>query len=91
MRSYRYRDNACGITSRSLTAARRNLHKVGDVKEIRGYRFTSTRYAGFTNPLTTDHESVMIIGTAGTARFEGVLWGYYGRGQKLAWTTPEGN
>jgi hypothetical protein len=76
----RYRDNSGGVTHKSLAAMSRNLRKVGDVLEIRGYRFVSTRHPKGCNPYTTDHEAVLVKGTKGTARFDGFLWGYGGTG-----------
>ena len=77
----RYRESSAGVTDKSKKAAALNLDKIGDVKEIRGYRFTSTRKMG-NDTYTTDHECVLVRGTKGTARFQGFLWGYSGEGPR---------
>lgn len=68
----RYRDNACGVTNVTLRKMGRAIAKLGRIKSIRGYRYIG-RY-------NVDHEAVLVRGENGTARFEGVLWGYYGEG-----------
>lgn len=74
----RYRDHSHGITNNSLRKAHNNLHKLGTVTEIRGYRFTSTGKAGY--PI--QHEAVLLKGPHGSMRFEGFLWGYTGEGPR---------
>lgn len=82
MGKLRYRDHACGVTSHSLRAAKRNLAKLGEVSEIRGYRYTSTRSAGFTVPYTAQHECILVKGPKGTQRYEGLLYSYFGEGPR---------
>lgn len=77
----RYRDNACGITRISLDRLH-NIKKLGKLHKIRGYRWRSTRTAGFSSPCTTDHEGVLVYGEHGTARYSGVLWSYFGQGPR---------
>jgi hypothetical protein len=72
MSNYRYRDHSGGITDRSLTRVRNNLHKIGQPYLIRGYRWIG-KYG-------VDWEGIMVKGDHGTARFEGFLWGYGGTG-----------
>jgi hypothetical protein len=77
----RYRESSAGVTEKSKKAAALNLDKIGDVKEIRGYRFTSTRKIG-NGSYNSEHECVLVKGTNGTARFQGFLWGYCGEGPR---------
>jgi hypothetical protein len=78
----RYRDRSGGVTNKSLRAAKRNLAKLGEVTEIQGYRFTSTRKPKGFGAYTTQHECLRLSGPRGTHRYEGVLWGYYGEGPR---------
>jgi len=48
--------------------------KLGKIKLIRGYRYRG-RYRVL-------HESVLVVGENGTARFGGFLWGYSGEGPR---------
>jgi hypothetical protein len=80
-KSLRYRDHACGLTRISLKALK-NLSKLGKLTKIKGYRFRSRRTAGYTYPIITTHEAVLIYGKNGQARYEGVLWGYSGQGPR---------
>jgi hypothetical protein len=66
----RYRDHAGGLTQKSVRALR-NLPKLGTITKVRGYRFWG-KYGL--------EEAVMVYGENGTARYEGVLWGYGGTG-----------
>jgi hypothetical protein len=74
---YRYRDHTGGITRSSLERATRNLHKIGQPYLVRGYRYRTTgaRY-------NIVREAVLVKGDRGTARFEGLLWGYGGEGPR---------
>jgi hypothetical protein len=80
-RKYRYRDNSCGVTRISLERMKRHLQKIGVPKIVRGYRFVSTRRHD-SMVHTTDREAVLVIGTKGSARFEGLCWGYGGEGPR---------
>lgn len=71
MSKYRYRDNA-GTTFRSIQAIENHLHKVGQIKEVKGYVYKG-RY-------NTTHVGVMVKGDRGSARFSGLSWGYFGTG-----------
>lgn len=75
--SYRYRDHSGGVTRISTERVVRNLHKVGQVYLVRGYRY-KTRGAKY----VIDQEAVLVKGDRGTARFEGFLWGYGGEGPR---------
>jgi hypothetical protein len=77
----RYRESSAGVTEKSKKAAKKNLAKIGGVREIRGYRFTATRKIG-DSTYTTQHECVLVRGNNGTARFQGFLWGYGGEGPR---------
>ena len=78
---YRYRDHSGGITHRSISRFS-HLVKLGKIKKVKGYRFESTRkYTGY-NPIHSMRECVMVYGEKGTARFEGLLWGYGGEGPR---------
>jgi hypothetical protein len=77
MSNYRYRDHSGGITGRSLTRVRDNLHKIGQPVLIRGYCYIARNKWG-----TVKDEAVMVKGERGSARFEGFLWGYFGEGPR---------
>jgi len=77
---YRYRDNAGGVTRKSRSRFH-HLSKIGKPLLVRAYRFLSTRTYG-TSKVTTLHEAILVKGTEGSARFEGLLWGYPGEGPR---------
>lgn len=70
MKMIRYRTGPTS-TFRGLERMRRNLHRIGRVTRIRGYRYRN-RY-GLT-------ESVMVYGQNGTAQFGCFCWSYGGTG-----------
>ena len=69
---YRYRDNS-GCTRMGLERMEKHLAKIGQVVEIQGKRW-SGKYR--------HQEGVLVKGTSGTARFNSVLWGYFGEGPR---------
>ena len=89
---YRYRDHSEGVTRKSLEKMRLHLRKIGKPLVVRAYRFESRRsylWWNSTEPrlseiryLTQNHEAVLVKGTHGTARFEGLCWGYTGEGPR---------
>lgn len=82
MKKIRYRCEA-GSSNRAEDRFH-HIERLGCVTEIRGYRFQSTRsYIGDDGErhfYTTTHERVLVKGENGTARFDGVCWGYGGSG-----------
>lgn len=66
----RYRDHA-GSTERSLTRAEKHLPRLGKLSYVRGY-FYQGRYGL--------DAGVIVRGENGTARFDGLSWGYNGTG-----------
>ena len=73
----RYRDHSGGITHKSLSRLDSVLPKLGRIISVKGYRYKSV-VGGY----ETWREAVMVRGTNGTARFEGLLWGYPGEGPR---------
>jgi hypothetical protein len=69
---YRYR--YCGPTHLCEKRFDKILAKLGKIQYVRGYRYFG-RY-------DTSHEAVLIRGENGTARFDGLLWGYGGQGPR---------
>lgn len=68
---YRYRND------RSTRQCRDRFDKIarlGTILYVKGYRYHG-RY-------DTDHEAVLVVGTEGSARFGGLLWGYQGEGPR---------
>lgn len=70
---YRYRENS-GVTEESLNRAKRHLHKLGKLLEVKGYVYRG-RYGA-------THTGVLVRGEKGTARFSGFAWGYGGEGPR---------
>ena len=75
---YRYRKRD-GRSSTVLKAFNRCRHKLGTITRIVAHRFAATRGTG-EGVFTTEFEVITIYGTNGTARFDGVCWGYGGEG-----------
>jgi hypothetical protein len=70
---YRYRDTG-GSTSNSLRKAEKHLYKVGKPLYVKGYIYKG-RY-------NTTRVGVLIKGTHGSLRLNGLSWGYYGEGPR---------
>lgn len=70
---YKYRDYN-GSSRHTRKVMERILAKVGEVVSVRGYRYIGRYFAL--------HEAVLVRGTKGTARFNGVNWGYHGEGPR---------
>jgi hypothetical protein len=70
MKRYRYRWSAAEKRLDGI------LERIGPVRSVQGYRYLG-RYG-------TDHEAVLVRGEKGTARFNGILWGF--RGDRTAGT-----
>lgn len=84
-RKYRYR--RVGInTVTAIKVAERNLARLGKIDMILARRLTTTRSykdeEGKVRTWTTNHEHLFIYGVNGTARIEGVCWGYGGEGPR---------
>jgi len=76
---YRYRDMASGATKRS-TNRFHHLDKIGTPLMVKAYRFNSAR--GNEGNQSIKREAILVKGSNGSARFEGLCWGYYGEGPR---------
>ena len=61
-------------TRNALDRMDKVIAKLGQITKVKGYRYFG-RY-------NTTHEAVMLYGTNGTARLNGLLWGYGGEGPR---------
>lgn len=77
---YRYRNHG-GSTHRSIKAFK-HLPKLGRILEVRGYTIISTRKSSEGNRYSVMRPFVMVKGENGSARFDGLLWGYKGEGPR---------
>jgi hypothetical protein len=75
----RYRRMACS-TNQAIKAFS-HLPRLGKLSKIVAKRFRVTRSAGG-HTFTATHEAIMVYGEHGTARFEGLCWGYGGEGPR---------
>jgi len=75
----RYRRKACS-TNQAIKAFP-NVNKLGKLSKIVAKRIRSTRTGGGYT-FTATHEAIMVYGEHGTARFEGLSWGYGGEGPR---------
>lgn len=66
---YRYRESNSGSTQRSISAYK-HLSKLGKVLYVKGYRYNNYK------------EKVIVVGDKGSARFDGLCWGYKGEGTR---------
>ena len=75
----RYRRKAC--STNQAIAKFDHIARLGQIKMIVAKRFRAARpKLGITSPIT--HECIMVYGEHGTARFEGLCWGYSGEGPR---------
>jgi len=78
---YRYRDTG-GSTATSLQRIK-HIQKLGKIKSIRGYRYSTVLSKDFDNPTPISGlERVIITGENGSARFNGFCWSYQGEGPR---------
>src|SRR4051812_29520777 len=73
---YRYR-MSMDTSTRAENAAARAIPKLGTVTSVRAYRISTIR-----DGLFTWREQLLVKGVHGSARFNGVCWGYGGDGPR---------
>lgn len=72
----RYRMTA-QTSLRARSYAQRVIPLLGKISKIKGYRFHSKR-----GDVYTSWECVLLVGENGSARLNGVCWGYHGEGPR---------